>query len=42
MRYRQLGAGDLDVSVISPGSWLAYGVGTQPDETVAGPPARGS
>ncbi|HWF00192.1 MAG TPA: aldo/keto reductase family protein [Caulobacteraceae bacterium] len=27
MRYRRLGASDLDVSVISLGSWLTYGVG---------------
>jgi aryl-alcohol dehydrogenase-like predicted oxidoreductase len=29
MRYRKLGASDLDVSVISLGSWLTYGVGVE-------------
>ncbi|HEY2048727.1 MAG TPA: aldo/keto reductase family protein [Caulobacteraceae bacterium] len=29
MQYRQLGASDLNVSVISLGSWLTYGVGVE-------------
>jgi aryl-alcohol dehydrogenase-like predicted oxidoreductase len=35
MRYRQLGASDLNVSVISLGSWLTYGVGVQQEEAAA-------
>jgi aryl-alcohol dehydrogenase-like predicted oxidoreductase len=35
MRYRRLGASDLDVSVISLGSWLTYGVGVDRDNAVA-------
>ena len=31
MKYRKLGASDLDVSVISLGSWLTYGVGVEAD-----------
>ena len=32
MRYRQLGASDLEVSEISLGSWLTYGVGVERDQ----------
>ena len=35
MRYRRLGASDLDVSVISLGSWLTYGVGVETDPATA-------
>jgi aryl-alcohol dehydrogenase-like predicted oxidoreductase len=35
MRYRRLGASDLDVSVISLGSWLTYGVGVEAQNGVA-------
>ena len=35
MKYRRLGASDLDVSVISLGSWLTYGVGVEADKTRA-------
>jgi len=35
MRYRQLGASDLKVSVISLGSWLTYGVGVEQDAAAA-------
>ena len=35
MRYRRLGASDLQVSVISLGSWLTYGVGVERDRAVA-------
>jgi aryl-alcohol dehydrogenase-like predicted oxidoreductase len=35
MRYRRLGASDLDVSVISLGSWLTYGVGVERERAVA-------
>jgi aryl-alcohol dehydrogenase-like predicted oxidoreductase len=31
MKYRKLGASDLDVSEISLGSWLTYGVGVEAD-----------
>ena len=31
MKYRRLGASDLDVSEISLGSWLTYGVGIEKD-----------
>src|ERR687894_741000 len=32
MKYRKLGASDLEVSEISLGSWLTYGVGVQADQ----------
>ncbi len=32
MRYRKLGASDLEVSEISLGSWLTYGVGVERDQ----------
>jgi aryl-alcohol dehydrogenase-like predicted oxidoreductase len=35
MKYRRLGASDLEVSVISLGSWLTYGVGVEADQTRA-------
>jgi aryl-alcohol dehydrogenase-like predicted oxidoreductase len=35
MRYRRLGASDLDVSVISLGSWLTYGVGVERERAMA-------
>ena len=35
MRYRKLGASDLEVSVISLGSWLTYGVGVEADRSRA-------
>jgi aryl-alcohol dehydrogenase-like predicted oxidoreductase len=35
MRYRRLGASDLDVSVISLGYWLTYGVGVERDRAIA-------
>ena len=35
MKYRKLGASDLDVSEISLGSWLTYGVGVANDNAVA-------
>ena len=35
MRYRQLGASDLKVSVISLGSWLTYGVGVERERATA-------
>ena len=35
MRYRRLGASELDVSVISLGSWLTYGVGVERDRAIA-------
>jgi aryl-alcohol dehydrogenase-like predicted oxidoreductase len=35
MRYRQLGASDLNVSVVSLGSWLTYGVGVQQEDAAA-------
>jgi aryl-alcohol dehydrogenase-like predicted oxidoreductase len=35
MRYRRLGASDLEVSVISLGSWLTFGVGVERDRAVA-------
>jgi aryl-alcohol dehydrogenase-like predicted oxidoreductase len=35
MKYRRLGASDLEVSEISLGSWLTYGVGVQRDSAAA-------
>ena len=35
MKYRKLGASDLDVSEISLGSWLTYGVGVEADKAKA-------
>jgi aryl-alcohol dehydrogenase-like predicted oxidoreductase len=35
MKYRKLGASDLEVSEISLGSWLTYGVGVQRDKAKA-------
>jgi 1-deoxyxylulose-5-phosphate synthase len=35
MKYRKLGASDLNVSEISLGSWLTYGVGVDRDRAVA-------
>jgi len=35
MRYRQLGASDLEVSEISLGSWLTYGVGVEAEKARA-------
>ena len=35
MKYRKLGASDLNVSEISLGSWLTYGVGVEKDGAVA-------
>ena len=35
MQYRQLGASDLNVSEISLGSWLTYGVGVEADRAKA-------
>jgi aryl-alcohol dehydrogenase-like predicted oxidoreductase len=35
MKYRKLGASDLEVSVISLGSWLTYGVGVEAEKSVA-------
>src|SRR5438270_10933275 len=35
MKYRKLGASDLEVSVISLGSWLTYGVGVEADSARA-------
>ena len=35
MKYRKLGASDLEVSVISLGSWLTFGVGVEADRTRA-------
>src|SRR5687768_16653954 len=35
MRYRRLGSSDLEVSEISLGSWLTYGVGVQRDQAAA-------
>src|SRR6185312_6232954 len=35
MKYRKLGASDLNVSEISLGSWLTYGVGVERDRAAA-------
>ena len=35
MKYRELGNSDLEVSEISLGSWLTYGVGVEADQTRA-------
>lgn len=35
MKYRMLGDSDLEVSEISLGSWLTYGVGVKADQTRA-------
>ena len=35
MKYRKLGASDLNVSEISLGSWLTYGVGVERDKAAA-------
>jgi aryl-alcohol dehydrogenase-like predicted oxidoreductase len=35
MKYRQLGSSDLNVSEISLGSWLTYGVGVERDKAAA-------
>ena len=35
MKYRKLGASDLEVSEISLGSWLTYGVGVEHDKAAA-------
>src|ERR1700754_335987 len=35
MKYRKLGASDLEVSEISLGSWLTYGVGVEKDSAIA-------
>ena len=35
MRYRKLGSSDLEVSEISLGSWLTFGVGVERDEAAA-------
>ena len=35
MKYRKLGASDLEVSEISLGSWLTYGVGVERENAVA-------
>src|SRR4051794_17506468 len=35
MRYRKLGSSDLEVSEISLGSWLTYGVGVERDSAAA-------
>ena len=35
MKYRKLGDSDLDVSEISLGSWLTYGVGVEKDKAIA-------
>src|SRR5580700_1606835 len=35
MKYRKLGASDLNVSEISLGSWLTYGVGVERDKAEA-------
>ena len=35
MKYRKLGASDLEVSEISLGSWLTYGVGVARENAVA-------
>ena len=35
MRYRRLGKSDLDISVISLGSWLTYGGGVEAEQARA-------